>query len=228
MPELMLETDLSGDLALIHAIITRGLIVSRDSGDGFFNVGFSDEAVRIGCVEYLHTFCSITHAHHLTEEEAAFPYFREKGVEAPYDTLSREHAEMRRLLDEISGFGDEIARNSGQPGVLRMLVDSLDRLAAVWHPHIRTEEEYFNSEALNAVMSHTEQEVLARQYAEHTRRYAGPKYPAVPFMLFNLPPGKRAVWAKLLPEEVTEHLVQDVWKERWALMRPFLIDGKNR
>jgi hemerythrin-like domain-containing protein len=224
MPELMMETDLAGDLVLIHAIITRGLIVSRDSADGFMNVGFPDEAIRMGFVEYLRTFCSITHAHHLTEEEATFPYFREKGIEAPYDTLYRDHAEMQNVLDEISVFVNEIARGSIKSGVLRMLVDSLDRLAKVWHPHIGMEEENFTSETLNAVTSQSEQEVLARQYAEHSVRYSGPEYLAIPFMLFNLPHDKRSVWAERFPETVTGHLVPDVWKEKWALMRPFLLD----
>ena len=51
----------------------------------------------------------------------------------------------------------------------------------------------------------------------------GPDSLAVPFLLYNLPPEERAMFARPMPFIVTRLLVPFVWKKRWALMRPFLL-----
>jgi len=52
----------------------------------------------------------------------------------------------------------------------------------------------------------------------------GPHYLVVPFMLYNLEPGPRSILASRLPSEMTEQLVPVVWKDRWASMKPFLLE----
>jgi hypothetical protein len=38
-------------------------------------------------------------AHHLTEDELAFPYLRDKFPEAPYDLLMAQHRDIVFILD---------------------------------------------------------------------------------------------------------------------------------
>ena len=52
----------------------------------------------------------------------------------------------------------------------------------------------------------------------------GPHYLVVPFMLYNLEPVPRSMLASRLPSEMTDQLVPVVWKDRWASMKPFLLE----
>ena len=45
----------------------------------------------------------------------------------------------------------------------------------------------------------------------------------VPFILYNLAPGERALMAAGMPAAVTQQLVPGPWKEKWAVMQPFLL-----
>jgi hypothetical protein len=43
-------------------------------------------------------------------------------------------------------------------------------------------------------------------------------------MLFNLSPQDRAAFAQAMPPVVTEQLVPVAWRDKWAPMKPFLLD----
>ena len=55
-------------------------------------------------------------------------------------------------------------------------------------------------------------------------RNSGPDYLVVPFMLYDLDPEPRAIMTAALPTVVTEQLVPVAWKDRWATMKPYLLD----
>lgn len=127
------------ELVRIHLVITRGLKVASENSQSFAQRGYPDASTREGFVSYVRSLASSLHAHHLTEDDLAFPYFREKMPDAPFDLLSAHHRQM------------------------------------------------------------------------------------VPFLLYNLPPEKRAAFAQMLPPVVTQQLVPVVWKEKWEPMKPFLL-----
>jgi len=206
----------------IHNIITRGLSVSREAAQGALEHGFADEASREGFFNYLRALSSTLHSHHLTEDELAFPYFRDKMPEAPFDTLIAWHQEMVEMLDEINLAVEACERNEQSETNLGHLRDALDRLDESWQPHIRMETDEFIDLA-DALISVEEQLRLTRQFAEHGQKHSGPPYLTIPFLLYNLPAEDRKAFAQDMPAEVTQNLVPIVWKGQWASMMPYLL-----
>ena len=64
---------------------------------------------------------------------------------------------------------------------------------------------------------------LSGLFAEHGRKHMSPDYLIVPFLLYNLPPEERAIFARTMPLILTRLLVPLVWKKKWAPMLPFLL-----
>jgi len=95
------EPGLAKSLITIHKVVTRGIEVTKGHSKSFADEGLSDASLRSGFVSYVRVFVSITHAHHLTEDEVIFPYFRERIREAPFDLLIAQHRAIAALLDEV-------------------------------------------------------------------------------------------------------------------------------
>jgi hypothetical protein len=79
------------ELVLIHLIITRGLKVTSEHSESFAQRGDPTGAARDGFVSFVLSLASTLHAHHLTEDDLVFPYFREKMPDAPFDLLAAQH-----------------------------------------------------------------------------------------------------------------------------------------
>lgn len=220
----MPKPNVAHDLARIHKIITRGLEVAIDRGRSFAQNGYPDEATREGFVSYVQALAAMTHGHHLTEDEVAFPYFRDKLPKLPVDTLMSEHQKMVPILEEIEAAIKGVAAEAEAGHALNDLNRALAKLAELWHPHFRKEEEDFTPEEVGALIDVEEQIRLAQQFAQHSQQHSGPDYLVVPFMLYNLEPGDRAVLSKAMPPMVIQQLVPVVWKEKWEPMKPFLLD----
>ena len=71
----------------IHDIITRGLKVSIENVKIFSHQGFIDRNKTDGYFNYVQSLTAVLKAHHLIEDEVAFPYFREKIPHAPFTAL---------------------------------------------------------------------------------------------------------------------------------------------
>jgi hypothetical protein len=217
------QPDIAVSLALIHRIITRGLSVSMANSGSFARDGFPDAATQAGFTSYARALASLIHGHHLTEDEVAFPYFRDKLPDAPFDALSSDHRTVEAILHEVEGAVDRLDAGA-QPGdALRDLNDAVTRLDRIWHPHIAKEEQHITTEAVSALIGPEEQGRLLGQFVEHTAQNSGPDYLVVPFMLFNLSADDRAEFSTVIPEMVTQQLVPVVWKEKWVPMQPFLL-----
>jgi hemerythrin-like domain-containing protein len=211
--------NIAADLARIHRVITRGLEVSiRHSHSPL------DPETAPGFVSYARTLDWVVHGHHVSEDQAAFPSFRQKQIDAPYLVLIAEHGQMQAILDQITSALDRLAADPGDGQSLAVLHQALVRLAGIWQPHILREETDFTAEAIAAAMSVEEQLSLAQQFAQKGQENSGPANLAVPFFLYNLSPEDRAAMLRLVPSEVTEHLLPVVWKDQWAPMKPFLRD----
>ena len=206
----------------IHSIITRALRVSIESVQGFSQRGFQDEGRREGFFNYIRALASVLNAHHLTEDEIAFPYFRDKLPEAPFDLLSATHQEIVHIVDEIKLAAEKCEKNDQVETELRNLEIALTRLNGMWHPHIQIETEQFIKKA-DALIPVEEQLRLLKLIGEHGQKHAVPPYLTVPFMLYNLPVEDRKVFSQGMPAEVIQNLVPVVWKEKWESMTPFLL-----
>ena len=212
--------DFAADLVRIHRVITRGLEVSiRHSGTPL------DPAAVPGFVSYAQTTAWVLHGHHISEDQVAFPFFRQKQIDAPYLLLVAEHGQMQAILNELTPALDRLAGEPGSAESLAVVHRAFIRLAGIWYPHIQREEELMTAQAIAAAISLEEQISLAQQFAQKGQENSGPAYMAVPFVLYNLSPEDRAGMLRMMSPEVTQHLVPVVWKDQWAPMQPFLLDA---
>jgi hemerythrin-like domain-containing protein len=211
------------DLLRIHSIITRGLNVATEESRVLAREGFPDTPTREGFICYARSLISALHAHHLTENELVFPCLRAKLPDAPYDLLIAQHEELVHILDQIKVAIEEVATDPQVAASLTKLNGVLRRAGQIWHPHIGIEQDHFAPDKVGPMLAPEEHIRLSRLFAEHGQKHAGPGYLAVPFLLYNLPPEERAMFARQMPFIVTRVLVPFVWKKHWAPMRPFLL-----
>jgi hypothetical protein len=216
-------TGLAQDLLRIHRVITRGITVTLARGDEYLRTGFPELGIRTGFTDYAKSLTIVLDAHHLGEDQIAFPALKDKITSAPYERLSRHHQEIVALLEPVSKAIPAIAER-GDRASLTALVGELRKIYDIWRPHIQTEETYFSQEALAAVMSPEEQGRISGSMAKHSQEHATPGYLSLPFVLFNLDAEDRAVMAASMPAMVVEELIPKAWKEQWAPMKPFLLE----
>ena len=208
---------LAGGLQRIHKVITRGLKISIRKCDEYIeNKGIPPEEIE-GFSRYITTLKWVIHSHHLSEDEIAFPFFKEY-IKAPYNRLKDEHIIMVQLLDKIDKNLQEL-RSKGV-GNLR---DVLEEIRSVWESHIKIEEENFTASKLQGMIGIEEQEKLVEKLAEHGRNNSGPGPLTLPFLLYNLESEDRQYFMMSLPWIVRKVLVPIVWRKQWKPMTPFLL-----
>jgi hypothetical protein len=74
-----------------------------------------------------------------------------------------------------------------------------------------------------ALIAPEEQARMIKQFVEHSQQYMKPDFLVIPFLLYNLPQEERTLFSRAMPAILIEALVPVVWKEKWAPMKPFLI-----
>ncbi len=215
--------NLARDLVRIHRAISRGLSVSATRGAEFIKDGFPDARMRQGFFSYVQALTIVLGAHHLAEDEIAFPAFRPKLPAAPYERLAADHHAIDTSLAEVRRVMSDTAGDEAKTG-LRVLVEAVGKVSAVWPPHIQLEEQHFAEGAIRAVMTPDEQAQLSVSMSKHSQEHAVPPFLALPFVLFNLAAEDRASMAEALPKVITEQLVPKEWKDQWSPMKPFLLD----
>jgi hypothetical protein len=215
--------DLAHELMRIHKVITRGLTIGVAKGAEFQQKGFPNPKIRQGYTDYTQSLTVTLRSHHLTEDEIAFPFFRKKFPQAPFERLSKNHQEMETLLEPLGEAILKVAREGGEADLI-LLLDNLLSISAIWAPHIQVEEENFTPDAVAEVINAEEQGQLSAAIAKHSQEHSDPASLTVPFVLFNLNPEDRALMAATLPGVLTKVLVPILWKNRWAPMKPFLLD----
>lgn len=219
--------NLAVSLRATHAVITRGLGVAKERADGFGAAGLPDDRVAQGFADYVTVLATVLNAHHLTEDELAFPHFRDLIPGMPFERLSAEHRQMLPLLERLKSSADRMRESAGREAAAGPLGDihgAAFDLITIWGPHIEVEESYWTPETARRLMSPEENARLIGLFAEHTMTNSKPDFLVVPFMIFNLPPEQRNVFTAGMPEVVTEQLVPVAWKEQWSPMTPFLLE----
>jgi hemerythrin-like domain-containing protein len=218
------KPNVGADLRRLHLIITRALDVAIEHSHSFAQAGYPDESTREGFVSYVQTLVSVLHSHHLTEDEVAFPHFRDLIPDVPFDELTAQHEEMTPLLDRISAIVEGLAADPQADAALKDLNGALTGVRDLWHPHIQIEEKHLRAEKAAELFDVDEQIKLGEMFAKHSQEHAGPDYMVMPFLLYNLPVEERAILSQGMPPVVTQQLVPVAWKEKWVSMRPFLLD----
>ena len=217
------EIKLTGDFLRIHRAITRGLNVSVSKGSEYLNEGFPDPDLQQGFVLYLQTLISVLSAHHLGEDEVAFPALKLKLPDEPYEKLGSDHVEIEKNLVQIKNALPGLAGTDSKVSLV-LIVEILKGILAIWAPHIQIEESSFKAEDITKTMTFDEQLQLSIEIGKHSQDHAGPPFFALPFVLFNLEKTDRDAMASGMPKEVVEVLLPGEWKAKWAPMLPFLLN----
>jgi hypothetical protein len=215
--------NLAGDLLRIHKAITRGLIVGVTRGSDFIREDFPDQSLQQGFALYLQALIAVVSAHHLGEDEIAFPAFKQKLPTVPFERLGADHITIETALDLVKSTLPELA-GANPAAALVKAIAGLKSILAVWTPHIDIEQTAFSSTAIAGVMTPAEQAQVAGALAKHSQEHVGPPFFAMPFVLFNLAPADRAEMAAMMPKMVIQELIPGEWKEKWAPMKPFFLD----
>jgi hemerythrin-like domain-containing protein len=205
----------------IHHAITRGLANGIKRGADFIHRGYPDAATQAGFVMYVQTLATVVSAHHISEDEVAFPYLRDRLPDVPFDKLMADHHVMERMLEELKATANESEADQSLSGMNQALAE----LADLWHPHIGIEErDIYDVEIIAGVMDADENVRVGQMLAEKAQQYVVPPYLGIPWLLYNLPHDLRASLARTMPPAVVEELAPVAWKAHWAPMRPFLLD----
>jgi hemerythrin-like domain-containing protein len=214
------RTNIGQSLLCIHRCITRGIEVSSERSREYARSGYPDEATRGGFASYVRSLATVLDAHHLAEDELAFPTFKSIFPQVPYQALMDDHRKITALITTIN----QVLDRPGPDGESQAdLNRELSALEALWRPHIQIEESHFTPQAVDERISLEDQIKLAGQIGAHNQKYAVPDYLTVPFTLFNLAEEDRAYMAAEMPPILTQQLVPQVWKDKWAPMIPFFL-----
>jgi len=217
------KPNIAASLMTIHYVITRALSVSIANATRFIDDWNTNTTLLEGYKNYLLALVSVLNGHHLTEDELAFPFFKDKIPAMPYDRLTLEHEEITKITEEIRTIAESFSEHDQAIEKFRQLTELLKKLIDIWHPHIKMEEEYMSAEKLDKLLSVEQHLELIKSFGEHSMKNTGPDWLVIPFILFNLPPEIRVNMERALPAEVTGHLVPVVWKDKWISMSPFLL-----
>lgn len=215
--------NLAEDFLRIHKAITRGLSVGVARGSDFIRDGFQDRILQQGFALYLQALTAVVSAHHLGEDEVAFPALKQKLPNIPYGSLAADHAKIETALNLVKSTLPELGADA-PAAALGNAVENLKRILSIWTPHIEIEQTAFSAAAIAGAMTLEEQAQLSALFGKHAQEHVGPPFYALPFVLFNLSPTDRAKMAAAMPKMVIEELIPGEWKEKWAPMKPFLLD----
>ncbi len=208
---------LAEGLLRIHKIISRGLSISIRKCDEYSGKQSIPPGEATGFSMYLTTLKWVTHAHHLSEDEIIYPYFKDH-IKAPYDRLKNDHQDIAGILATL----DQCILGISSVGVgkLREVLGEFEKL---WIPHIRIEEENFTGEKLQMIMGIKEQVNFAKKLGNHGTKNSGPGPLALPFLVYNIEGRDREVFLMHIPWIVKKVLMPIIWKGQWKQMSPFLL-----
>ena len=211
--------NVGNDLIRIHKVVTRALEVSRKNSQDAASLAESDQP---GFTLYVRALTILLHGHHASEDELAFPFWRKRLPEGPFDQLSAQHRQMVGFLEKIEGWL-EAGPASWQVDLRSELQSTLAGLQTLWLSHIRVEEASMGPENSSKYLTPEENGQLSQQMAEHSQAHSQPGELVMPFCIYNLSGEDRAEFVRLLPAVITQQLVPLAWKAAWAPMLPFLL-----
>jgi hypothetical protein len=206
------------DLIRIHKVITRALQISLQNSQA----GSLADTYQAGYSAYVRALTILLNSHHLGEDELAFPFWKARLPEGPFDRLKQQHRQMMVHLGQIEGW--LASKETGWEADARSkLVRGLTYLQRLWVKHIGLEEATVGPENASQYLTPAENGTLARQLAEHGMAHSQPVELVMPFIVYNLASGERVEFVKQMPAVVVEELIPHAWKATWAPMLPFLL-----
>jgi hypothetical protein len=126
--------DLSfGDYFLsVHKSISHGVEISIKHSIPFMQEGFPDKLAREGYLNYVKALSILFDSHHKTEDEIAFPFFREALPDTHFDWLFEDHNLITGFLEELTPIINSLEMGEDVFGNLVLLNDELLKISDRW------------------------------------------------------------------------------------------------
>lgn len=212
--------NLGANIILLHAAISRSMGVTKTKCQEFMQPARKpDQTTQDSFILYVSTMCMVINAHHIGEDDIIFPKLRSALPQAPFDELSIEHDLMDVVLAELRQI---IETSTGDFFI--SLLDAINRMIALWTPHIAKEERYIYSSEITAALMRPEEHLkMLQETSAHAMEQGNPAL-MLPFVLRNLNPEDRKAFARILPPEMVQTLIPTVWKPQWSPMLPFFLE----
>lgn len=217
-----MEAEVVGDLIRIHTVMTRGLEVSINHGRAFSEERSEANQFK-GFMIYLRCLTSMLHAHHLTEDQVAFPYFKKFLPDGPYEILSGQHKEMAGHLDIVNIWMNENKQLPPSRASWTSLVTRLEAIQTLWLPHIQTEESQFSEARIAPVINMDDRIQIGKLLSHHTRSHQHGGIEMIAFVLYNMKPEDREMLARDVPWFLRKMLLNGLLKNQWKPIRPYLL-----
>jgi hypothetical protein len=210
-------------MLLTHSIISRALEVSIEHISQYTDNFNTKESFFTGFLNYVESFSTVLSVHHHLETDEIFPYFKKIIPEAPYELLNEQHKVMENNLKEIKCILSNLREKDKDIIYFRQLEAALSLISENWYPHIKIESIHFSPVKLENLINTDDMSYLHQKLNKYNMDHWKPDYLIVPFILYNLNPNVREIWAQELPKIFTEKLIPHTWKPKWESMKPFLL-----
>ena len=212
-----------GDLRRIHSVMTRALKVSIEHSHSFSLKESVEPSETEGFILYARCLASMIHSHHISEDDLAFPYFKDKLADFPHDTLSAQHREMTIYLEEINNSIERIENSGASKEELENLKNTFKLIQKIWMPHIRIEETHISEDNVGTVLDMKERIRIGGLISKNSQKHQKAGIIMLPFILYNMEPGDREVMLQAFPWFLRRIVVPLIIKKRWFPMKPYLL-----
>ena len=162
-------------------------------------------------------------AHHLGEDEIAFPFWKAKIPGGSFDILSQQHRQMEILLKKMNTWISS-GMASWDPEYVAELHETTRILKSLWVPHVQLEEREIGPQSSDHLLTRQESAALSGKLVAHAQQHTLPVEITIPFVIYNLFPADRAEFTRSLPPLFDQQLALSSWEPDWTPMIPFLLD----
>ncbi|MBN2007962.1 hemerythrin domain-containing protein [candidate division KSB1 bacterium] len=216
------NVDIAADLERVHGAITRALEVAVESSAKIQAEVPTDHELH-GFTMFIDCFVTFLEGHHEVEDDIAFPYFKDKLPETPFEKLIGDHREMVGILKQIDTANSKLKSFDNISTAAGELNNQLIKLKKLWYPHIDIEQTHLCGDCVCSVAPQIDQAKLAARIGQHNQEQSKPAQLMLPFLLYNMPREVRTVFAQSFPWIVTGVLIPLIWKNKWRPMKPYLL-----
>jgi hypothetical protein len=207
----------------IHKIISRGLKMSIKGIKRFMKHGFPDDQTREGFLDYVETTALMLETHHLTEDDVAFPYFKDSLPDTHFTWLVEDHDLINGFLVDLDRSIESIENQENVKHELQALKETLIKIRKRWNMHKGLEKREFIN-LIDLQTTHPERLKLVDQFFAYNDPLIEPYHLTVPFMLFNLKQKDREQWMKGFSAERLERLESEEWIAEYRGMKPYFLE----
>jgi hypothetical protein len=216
------ELTLADYFLAVHKLISRGVDISNAHIDGFIKNGFSTEQTFNGYLNYVHALTVLFDSHHKTEDDIAFPFFREALPNTHFEWLFEDHNLITGFIEELQPILDALNKRDQVEHNLVLCKEVLFKISDRWYGHIGLEEEEF-IDLIDVLITVEERLHLFKQFGDYNFKLLEPHTLSYPFMLHNLEPQDQQHILSAYPNDWFADLDTPEWRAEWESMIPYLL-----